>query len=93
MIFGFELLILGDCVMWESGRRVVLGGGRRGLRRWRRALMRCAGGAVYSDAVDIFDARSGRWTAAALSVARRYLAATSLPEQGLAIIAGGYTGV
>jgi hypothetical protein len=32
--FLFELLILGDCVMWESGGR-VLGGGRRGLRRWR----------------------------------------------------------
>ena len=32
--FWFELLILGDCVMLESGGR-VLGGGRRGLRRWR----------------------------------------------------------
>jgi hypothetical protein len=32
--FWFELLILGDCVMWECGGR-VLGGGRRGLRRWR----------------------------------------------------------
>ena len=31
------------------------------------------------------------WTTAALSVARGYLAATSLPEQGLAIFAGGYT--
>ena len=38
--FCIELLILGDCVMLESGGR-VLGGGRRGLRRWRRALMRC----------------------------------------------------
>ena len=32
--FCFELLILGDCVMLESGGR-VLGGGRRALRRWR----------------------------------------------------------
>ena len=56
--------------------------------------MRCAGAGGYSNAVDIFDATSGRWTTAALSVARGYLAATSLPEQGLAIFAGGYiTGV
>ena len=41
--------------------------------------------------MDIFDARSGRWTTAALSVARNRLAATSLPEQGLAIFAGGQT--
>ena len=77
--------------MWESGGR-VLGGGRRALRRWRGALMRCAGGGGYSNAVDIFDATSGRWTTAALSVARLFLAATSLPEQGLAIFAGGYVG-
>jgi hypothetical protein len=53
--------------------------------------MRCAGSFVGSNAVDIFDARSGRWTTAALSVARGYFAATSLPEQGLAIFAGGYS--
>ncbi len=46
-----------------------------------------------SNAVDIFDAMSGRWTTAALSVARGYFAATSLPEQGLAIFAGGGTGL
>jgi hypothetical protein len=61
--------------------------------RWRRALMRCAGGGVGSNAVDIFDATSGRWTTAALSVARAILAATSLPVQGLAIFAGGGTGL
>ncbi len=41
--------------------------------------------------MDIFDATSGRWTTAALSVARGGLAATSLPNQGLAIFAGGRT--
>jgi hypothetical protein len=54
--------------------------------------MRCAVGSSedYSSAVvDIFDAISGKWTTAALSVARMYLAATSLPNQGLAIFAGG----
>ena len=50
--------------------------------------MRCAGAGGYSNAVDIFDATSGRWTTAALSVARSFLAATS-PNQGLAIFAGG----
>ena len=39
--------------------------------------------------MDIFNATSGRWTTAALSVARDNLAATSLPNQGLAIFAGG----
>jgi hypothetical protein len=39
--------------------------------------------------VDIFNARSGTWTTAALSFARFYLAATSLPNDGLAIFAGG----
>jgi hypothetical protein len=35
---------------------------------------------------------SAQWSTAALSVARRNLAATSLPNQGLAIFAGGYAG-
>ena len=55
-------------------------------------LMRCAGaGGSLSNAVDIFDATSGRWTTYALSVARYLLAATSLPNQGLAIFGGGQT--
>jgi hypothetical protein len=54
-------------------------------------LMRCAGAGNHSDAVDIFNATSGRWTTAALSVARYYLAATSLPNQGFAVFAGGFT--
>jgi hypothetical protein len=55
-------------------------------------LMRCAGAggsSGWSNAVDIFDATSGRWKTAALSVARYGLAATSLPNQGLALFAGG----
>jgi hypothetical protein len=43
--------------------------------------------------VDIFNATSGSWTTAALSFARFYLAATSLPNQGLAIFAGGDIGM
>jgi hypothetical protein len=34
-------------------------------------------------------ASPGAWTTAVLSVARRWLAATSLPDDGLAIFAGG----
>jgi hypothetical protein len=52
-------------------------------------LMGFAGGSSVLNTVDIFDAISGRWSTAALSVARYYLAATSLPDQGLAIFAGG----
>jgi hypothetical protein len=91
-VIAFDLLILGYCLMMGSGGR-VLGGSRRALMRWRRALMRCAGASVYSDAVDIFNATSGRWTTAALSKARSYLVATSLPNQGVAIFAGGGTGL
>jgi hypothetical protein len=46
-----------------------------------------------SIAVDIFDAKSGRWSTAALSVARGGVGATSLPDQGLVITAGGGQGV
>ncbi len=52
--------------------------------------MPCAGaGGPYLNTVDIFNAASGIWTTAALSVARAWLAATSLPNDGLAIFAGG----
>ena len=44
-----------------------------------------------TNAVDIFDGTSGRWTTAALSAPKGSLAATSLPNQGLAIFAGGWT--
>ncbi len=47
-------------------------------------------GVGVSNVVDIFDATSGNWSTANLSEARYYLAATSLPNQGLAIFAGGY---
>ena len=42
-----------------------------------------------SNVVDIFDVRSGAWTTAALSASRYNLAATSLPNDGLAMFAGG----
>jgi hypothetical protein len=53
--------------------------------------MRCAAatGGGFFNTVDIFNVRSGVWTTAALSVARQSLAATSLPNEGLAIFAGG----
>ncbi len=51
------------------------------------SLMPRAAGGVFSSAVDIFNVTSGAWSTAALSVARGYLAATSLPN--LAIFAGG----
>jgi hypothetical protein len=44
------------------------------------------------DVVDIFNGITGTWSTAVLSVARTALAATSLPNHGLAIFAGG-TGV
>ncbi len=44
---------------------------------------------VYSKAVDIFNAITGNWSTAVLSEGRQELVATSLPNHGLAIFAGG----
>ncbi len=49
-----------------------------------------------SNVVDIFSATAGTWSTAALSEGRFFLEAASLPDQGLAIFAGGastYRGV
>jgi hypothetical protein len=51
--------------------------------------MMCSGNGGGSKAVDIFNATSGNWSTVVLSEARWALAATSLPNQGLAIFAGG----
>ncbi len=52
------------------------------------SLMPCTGYG-YSNVVDIFNVTSRTWSTAALSVARNALAATSLPNLGVAIFAGG----
>ncbi len=53
-------------------------------------LMFCAAGSnVYSSVVDIFNVTSGTWSTAALSQARHFVAATSLPDAGILIFAGG----
>ncbi len=51
-------------------------------------LMPCSVGG-YSIVVDIFNVTSGTWSTAALSQARSALAATSLPDAGVSIFAGG----
>jgi hypothetical protein len=54
------------------------------------SLMPCAVlSSGFSNAVDIFNVTSGAWSTAALSVARESPAATSLPNLGVAIFAGG----
>ena len=54
------------------------------------SLMPCAvGKGLPSNAVDIFNVTSGAWSVAALIVARSGPAATSLPNVGVAIFAGG----
>ena len=57
----------------------------------RASLMPCLvdGSIGFSNAVDIFNATSGTWSTANLSSARYELAATSLPNLGVAIFAGG----
>ncbi len=39
--------------------------------------------------IDIFNGITGKWSTAALSVARIYLAGTSLPNENLVLFAGG----
>ncbi len=48
-----------------------------------------AGNSAERPTVDIFNAASGIWSTAQLSAAKYGLAATSLPNVGLAIFAGG----
>ncbi len=55
------------------------------------SFMSCAAGSVGSSVVDIFNVRAGTWSTAALSQARSFLAATSLPDAGVAIFAGGFS--
>jgi hypothetical protein len=72
----------------------------RGMREWGgdvvlfatcACLMPCAAGRyVFSSVVDIFNVRAGTWSTAALSQARGFVAATSLPDAGVAIFAGGH---
>ncbi len=77
--------------------RVVLCGLGNGMVEWAEvglliacaSLMPCAADSGYSNAVDIFNVTSGTWSTAVLSLGRHYLAATSLPNVGVAIFAGG----
>ncbi len=48
-------------------------------------------GLVPSNVADIFNVTAWRWSTAVLSQARWNLAATSLPNAGVAIFAGGYS--
>jgi hypothetical protein len=57
--------------------------------RFELLLLIADSGGRSSNVVDIFDVSSGRWSTAVLSVDRSSLSATSLPNQGLAIFAGG----
>ncbi len=56
-----------------------------------RMMLKSCADAGYGglNTVDIFNASSGTWSTAALSVSRDCIAATSLPNDGLAIFAGG----
>ena len=52
--------------------------------------MRVTAGGGYSNAVDLYNSTSGTWSTAQLSVARFYLAATSVGN--VTIFAGGWIG-
>ncbi len=50
-----------------------------------------AANGASTNVVDIFNVATNGWSTAVLSVARTWLAATSLPNYGVAIFAGGNT--
>jgi hypothetical protein len=77
------------CLFWLWNGMVEWAG--VGLLLACASLMPCAvdGSGSWSNAVDIFNVTSGAWSTAALSIARTELAATSLPDLGVAIFAGG----
>jgi hypothetical protein len=52
-------------------------------------MLCAAAGGVFSSVVDIFNAITATWTTAALSVSRGFLSASSLPNVGVALFAGG----
>jgi hypothetical protein len=86
----FGLTSVGDDVVfscfegWGLLRCCVCGAG--GCR-----LMRViAGSGGYSTAVDLYNGASGTWSTAQLSVARNFLAATSVGN--VAVFAGGHAG-
>ncbi len=78
---------------------VVLCGLGNGMLEWAgcglliacASLIPCAVGSGPSDDVDIFNVTSGAWSTTALSAARAALAATSLPNVGVAIFACGWS--
>ena len=74
-----------------GGRNACVGGVWFVVARYDDSLLCAANGGIPSPskAVDIFNAITGNWSTAVLSEARLYLAVTSLPNQGLAIFAGG----
>jgi hypothetical protein len=66
----------------------------RALHYWRQMLMRFADDFQVIHFVDIFNANNGMWAvrfSPDYGEARSDLVATSLPDQGLAIFAGGST--
>ena len=72
------------------GARGMLERGECGVLMTSASLMPSAvGDRKYSDVVDIFNVETRTWNTAVLSQARGYLAATSLPNAGVAIFAGG----
>jgi hypothetical protein len=61
------------------------------IHAWKECVLphACSGGQGVSSVVDIFHATTATWSTAALSDSRGFLVAASLPNEGLAMFAGG----
>ena len=73
-----------------EGADTCVGGVGLFVRVFMSHAFYCAGNDGFSAVVDIFNVTAGTWRTAKLSQARMYLAATSLPNVGVAMFAGGY---
>jgi hypothetical protein len=81
-----------SCYRMGLGARGMHACGECGVMMTCASLMPSAAAAFFaSNVVDIFNVTTGAWSTAVLSVGRFGLAATSLPNAGVAIFAGGGT--
>jgi hypothetical protein len=79
-----------SCCRMGLGARGMHELGECGVLMPFASVMPCADGGGSSNVVDIFNVTAGSWSTAVLSQPRSDLAATSLPNAGVAIFAGGF---
>ena len=73
-----------------EGEDTCVGGVGLFVRVFMSHVFCCTGNDGVSAVVDIFNVTAGTWSTAKLSHAATFLSATSLPNVGVTLFAGGY---